>query len=234
MNRPLRQLVLPLLIVALVSPAFAQSAAARRVTLDLNGVAPPAAFKAVADAIGVSVTVDASVTEPVDIQVKNVTAGTALTAMCESIGCQWTISSGALSVKAASASPAGAYRVAGDKGADRAIVVGRAKPALAALKQTLPADMKFDHAPLDEVSRRLGEAIGLTVKLTSTDSEVKTLTADLGGLSLQEALKVMGEDAAGSKGAWRLTIGPLAGDTQTPTIAIMVGPKTVKKTVTKR
>ena len=84
------------------------------------------------------------------------------------------------------------------------------------------------------MSRRFGEAIGLTVKLTSTDSEVETLTADLGGLTLQEALKVMGEDAAGSKGAWRLTIGPLAGDTQTLTIAIMVGPKTVKKTVTKR
>jgi hypothetical protein len=149
--------------------------------------------------------------------------------MCESIGCQWTMSGGTLSVKAASDSPAGTYRVTGKKGADRANVVMRTKPALAALKQTLPADMKFDNAPLDEVSTRLSDAIGLTAKLSSTDPEVKTLTADLGGLTLQGALKAIGEGAAGLRGGWRLTIGPPAGDDQSPTIAIMVGSRPAKK-----
>jgi len=60
----------------------------------------------------------------------------------------------------------------------------------------------------------------------------------LRNLTLQEALKTIGERRVGPEAAWWLKIGPLPGDTQTPTVAIMVGPKpaktTVKKTVTKR
>ena len=57
---------------------------------------------------------------------------------------------------------------------------------------------------------------------------------DFGDVTLQVALKALGEQESRPKAAWRLTIGPLRGDTQTPTIAVMVGPKLVKKTVTKR
>jgi len=46
-------------------PALAQNATARKVTLDLNGVCQPR-VQGVADAIGVSVTVEAAVTDPVD------------------------------------------------------------------------------------------------------------------------------------------------------------------------
>src|SRR5512136_2174838 len=99
MNRFLCSLVLPLCLLAQAAPALAQSPTAKKVTLDLNAVAPGAAFKAVGDAIGVTVTVDAAVTTPVDITVRNVSAKTALNAMCESIGCQWTITGGALVVK---------------------------------------------------------------------------------------------------------------------------------------
>ena len=99
MNCPWCAVVPTLLVVALSAPALAQDATARKVTLDLNGVAPAAAFKAVADAIGVSVTVDAAVTDPVDITVRNVSAQTALNAICESVGCQWTLTGGTLVVK---------------------------------------------------------------------------------------------------------------------------------------
>jgi hypothetical protein len=234
MNRTWLAVGLSLLVVTLSAPALAQDATAKKVTLDLNGVAPAAAFKAVADAIGVTVTVDAAVTDPVDITVRNVSARTALNAMCESVGCRWTLSGGSLAVRAGTDVAAGTrYAVSSGTSRDRANVA-RTQVVLSALKQTLPADMKFENAPLSEVSKRLSEALNLNVQLASKDASVQTLTMDFGNVTLQVALKALGEQESRPKAAWRLTIGPLPGDTQTPTIAVMVGPKLVKKTVTKR
>jgi hypothetical protein len=217
---------LPLLMLALALPALGQPAAAKKVTLDLNGVAPDAAFKAVADAIGVTVTVDAAVTAPVDITVRNVSAKTALTAMCESIGCRWTVSGGSLTVKAGMDFAVG---VVGPKAGDRAKTAARANSALEVLKQKLPADLKFDNAPLDEVNKRLSEALNREVHLSCKDPDVRTLTMDFSNLTLQAVLQAMGDQEVRPKAAWRLVIGPLPGDTQTPSIAIMVGPKPARK-----
>jgi len=235
MNRTLCAALVSLFAVTVTPPALAQTATARKVTLDLNGVVPAAAFKAVADAIGVTVNVDASVTDPVDIQVKNVSARTALTAMCESIGCQWTLTGNSLVVKPLHASMVGVVKydlrsAAFDKG--KASV--RAQVVLNAFKQQLPADMKFENAPLDEVGKRLSEALQMNVELGCKDPSVQTLTMDFGNLTLQEALKAIVEQEGGPEAAWWLKIGPLPGDTQTPSIAVMVGPKKVKKTVVKR
>ena len=229
MNRFLCSLVLPLCLLAQAAPALAQSPAAKKVTLDLNAVAPDAAFKAVGNAIGVTVTVDAAVTTPVDITVRNVSAKTALNAMCESIGCQWTITGGALSVKPITNFAVGVVNEGRAIGADKGKASARAQVVLNALKHKLPADMKFENAPLDEVSRRLSEATGLTVKLTCKDPDVQTLTMDVSNLTLQSALQAMVEQEVRPKAVWRLTVGPLPGDTQTPSIAIMVGPRPAKK-----
>jgi hypothetical protein len=234
MNRTWCAVVLSLLVVTLSAPVLAQDATAKKVTLDLNGVAPAAAFKAVADAIGVSVTVDAAVTDPIDITVRNVSAKTALNAMCESVGCRWTLSGGSISVKAGMAFAVGVYDRAGATSEDRAKGTAAAQAALKALKQPLPADLKFENAPLDVVNKRLSEALDRSVELTCKDPSVQTLTMDFSNRTLQEALKAIGEQEVRPNAAWRLTIGPLPGDTQAPSIAIMVGPKTVKKAVTKR
>ena len=234
MNRTWPAVVLSLLVVTLSAPALAQDATAKKVTLDLNGVAPAAAFKAVADAIGVSVTVDAAVTDPVDITVRNVSARTALNAMCESVGCRWTLSGGSLAVRAGTDAAAGTlYAVSSGKGVNRA-KVARTQVVLDALKQKLPSDMKFKNAPLDEVNLRLSEALKMTVQVACKDTSVQTLTMDFSNRTLQEALKTLGEQEVRPNAAWRLTIGPLPGDTETPSIAIMVGPKQAKKPVTKR
>jgi len=239
MNRTLCAALVSLLAVTVAPPALAQNATAKKVTLDLNGVVPAAAFKAVADAIGVTVNVDASVTDPVDIQVKNVSARTALTAMCESIGCQWTLTGNSLAVKPVTFAKVGVV-MRGERGAtvDKTKSKARAQVVLAAFKQKLPSDMNFENAPLDVVNKRLSEALKLRVELGCKDPSVQTLTMDFGNLTLQEALKAIGEREGGPEAAWWLKIGPLPGDTQTPTVAIMVGPKpaktTVKKTVTKR
>lgn len=223
--------VCSLLVVILSPPALAQDATARKVTLDLNGVAPAAAFKAVADAIGVTVVVDAAVTDPVDITVRNVSARTALNAMCESVGCRWNLADGILVVKPVRDSAADTQQ--------KVRVEGRAttqsgKAILEAFKRTLPGGMTFDNAPLEEVSRRLTESVGLPVKLVCKDPDVKTLTMDLSGLTLASALEAIGDAEGRPSASWQLTVGPAHGDSKSGGIAIMVGPKQAKKTVTKR
>jgi hypothetical protein len=231
--------VLSLLVVTLSAPALAQDATAKKVTLDLNGVAPAGAFKAVADAIGVSVTVDAEVTGPVDITVRNVSARTALNAVCESIGCQWTLTGNSLVVKPLTTVKVGIV-MRGERGdpVDKTKATARAQVVLATFKQKLPPDMNFENAPLDVVNKRLSEALNMNVQLTCKDASVQTLTLDFSNRTLQEALTSLGEREVRPNAAWRMTIGPLPGDTQTPSIAIMVGPNTVtstaKKTVSKR
>jgi hypothetical protein len=164
MNRTWCAVVLSLLVVTLSAPALAQDTTAKKVTLDLNGVAPAAAFKAVAEAMGVSVTVDAAVTDPVDITVRNVSARTALNAVCESIGCRWTLMGKTLVVKPEAEVKVGVV-MRGDGGAtvDKTNAKARAQVVLAAFKQKLPPDMNFENAPLDVVNKRLGEALKMNV-----------------------------------------------------------------------
>jgi hypothetical protein len=232
MNRLLCAVLLPLLIVAPAAPASAQDALAKKVTLDVNAASPASVFKAVASASGASftVTVDPAVTEPVDISVRNVSVKTALNAICESIGCQWTFSGNVLVVKPLTSFAIGVVqhdvRVAA---VDRDKASARAQVVLNALKQKLPADLRFENAPLGEVSKRLSEVLRMNVQLGCKDPGVQTLTMDFSNLTLQAALQAIGEREVRPEAAWRVTIGPLPGDTQTPTIAIMVGPKAGKK-----
>lgn len=232
MNRTSSAVVLSLLVVTLSAPALAQDATARKVTLDLNGVEPLAAFRAVAAAIDVGVTVSPSVTAPVNIAVRNVTARTALNAMCESIGCQWNLTDGILVVKPSAAPVVHMDRTVRVEGRVTTPEAGQA--ILEAFKRTLPGDMKFDNAPLEEVSRRLTESVGLPVKIVCRDPEVKTLTMDLSGLTLASALEAIGEEEDRPNASWQLTVGPAAGGSKSGGIAIMVGPKKAKKPVTKR
>jgi hypothetical protein len=237
MIRPLCAVLLPLFLVAPAAAASAQEVLARKVTLDVNAASPASVFKAVASASGASftVTVDPAVTEPVDISVRNVSVKTALNAICESIGCQWTLSGNLLVVKPLTSFAVGVVqhdvRIASvheDKASARAQVV------LSALKQKLPAGMKFENAPLGEINKRLSEVLNLNVQLGCKDPAVQTLTMDFSNLTLQAALQAIGQQEVRPEAAWRVTIGPLPGDTRTPSVAIMVGPKVVKKSVTKR
>ena len=237
MNRFLIASLTSLLIAAPAASAWAQDVLAKKVTVDVNAATPVSVFTAVATASGAhfTVTVDPAVTDPVDITVRNVSVKTALNAICESIGCQWTLTGNTLVVKPQAAVKVGVLmRAEGAASADKTKASARAQVVLAAFKQKLPSDMKFENAPLDEVNKRLSEALNMNVQLTCKDATVQTLTMDFSDRTLQEALTSLGEQEARPNAAWRMTIGSLPGDTQTPSIAIMVGPKTVKKTVTKR
>lgn len=219
MNRAFPVLLLTALVAAPAPPVLAQDLESKKITLDLNTVAPADAFQAVADAIGVKAAVDGALTKPVDIAVKNVTARTALNAMCESIGCSWELTSARLVVRAAGDAGSRAGRVyVGGKAA-----TPEAQAVVDAFRKELPAGLNFENAPLADVNKRLSEAVGLPVQLKCRLPEVTTATMDFSGLTLQSALQKIGEREARPKASWQLIVGPVPG-AKAPQIAIAVGP----------
>ena len=226
MNRTALVLVLALGLVFAAFPATAQDALSKRVSLDLKAMAPADAFKVIGDSVGMKVTIDAALTAPVDILVKNVTAKTALNTICESIACRWSVSNGAISVAPRTEFAMRSRGTAGDATSEKAnAAMARIQSAL---KQPLPAGMKFENAPLSEVASRLSAALDLKIELTSDDPNLRTLTADFSSQTLLEALKGVfppGERAY----AWRVGImTPGAGD-KSPMIMLGIKADAKKK-----
>jgi type II secretory pathway component GspD/PulD (secretin) len=178
------------IVIALVASVAAQDALSRRVSLDLKAMAPADAFAALASSAGVKVVVDPAVTAPVDIVVRNVTARTALTTICESIGCQWTLEAGTLFVRPARSHDAGGPAYAA---VPRSKSSAEANRILDLLKKPLPANMKFENAPLAQVNERLSLALGMNIALSTDDPGLKTVTIDFSQKSLMAGLKELGE-----------------------------------------
>jgi len=199
MTRTLLALMAVFAIAFLAAPAFAQDPLASKVTVDLKAVSPDQAFRVVGKSIGMKVTVDAAVTTPIDILVKDVSARTALTTMCESIGCRWSVSNGSLVETPAYRSERTTLKDPGTASAksrqtsgtveQKRLLLERMKEAL---KQPLPAGMTFENAPLSEVSARLSDALGLTVILASANPALRTVTADFSKKTLMTALQDLG------------------------------------------
>jgi type II secretory pathway component GspD/PulD (secretin) len=222
--------------VALVASVAAQSSIvkpvaraaedplAKRVSLDLKAMAPADAFGTLAESTGLKVHVDPAVTAPVDILVRNVTARTALTTMCESIGCEWSVTGGTLSIKPARAGERGVGRgfVARDKAGNVVSSSEQATNLLKLLKQPLPAGMKFENTPIDQVSTRISEALGTTVALTSTDPAMQRMTIDLSGRSLEAGLRELAASGTGDYRLGLMTKPDPTGKTQSPSIMIAI------------
>ena len=211
--------------VALAAPVAAQDPVAKRVSLDLKAMAPADAFAALASSAGLKVVVDPAVSAPVDILVRNVTARTALTTMCESIGCVWTVAAGTLSIK-----PAGSLPPWSGKIAVRSQSPAEINRILELFKKALPADMKFENTSLVTVSERLSQALGIRIVLSSDDPALQQVTIDFSQISLQEGLRRLSELASGQ---YRLTarLGAESSGKE-PALSIMIAigkPTQVKK-----
>jgi hypothetical protein len=223
MTRTSRALVFSFLALVLVRPAAAQDPLNTRVSLDLKAMAPADAFKVIADAIGRQAAVDPAVTAPVDILVRNVTARTALSTICESIGCRWTADAAGIAVKPESGEPAAS--VAGGRAAlrVRGRVAGiRAERLRVMLKRPLPAGTVFQNAPWSEVNARLSEALGVQVAIETQDPALQTVTGDFGNMTLQAVLKTLVERTTGRRTALRISLGEKGSETP-PSLWIMLG-----------
>jgi hypothetical protein len=215
MTRIARLFACGVIVCAMALPVRAQEGLGKRVSLDFKAMAPAEAFKVLADAIGTKVTVDPAVTTPVDILVRNVSARTVLTTICESIGCNWT------------AGPAGQGSVGAKGGSGRAMRLGlitRDQAGVdrlrALLKQPLPQGMKFENASLADVSARLSEALKSQVEIGCNDPAVQTVTADVSGMTVMAALNLLTDQPQKRATIWRLTI--RGADGQTRTVRLMI------------
>lgn len=183
----------------------------------MKAMAPSQAFRMIAEAASLGVSVSPKVTAPVDILVRNVTAKTALDAICESIGCRWTISDNVISVM-----PRGDGYFTGSAtfGDARSVQARLSMDRLqAALKQRLPAGMTFEDSPLADVSARLSDALDLKVELISDDPHLRTLTADFSNQTLIEAIKRVfppGDRAY----SWRIAMSPSGTDAKSPSFML--------------
>jgi len=225
MTTGFRTLLACAIVAALVAPVAAQDALAKRVSLDLKAMAPADAFAALASSAGLKVVVDPGVTAPVDILVRNVSARTALTTMCESIGCRWSVAAGILSIKPARVSEPGAatYSV-------RRKSTAEVDRTLKLLKQPLPADMKFENTPLAQVSERLSQALGIQIALSSDDPALQSVTMDFSHTTLEAGLKRLSESASGQYPlALKIAVGP-SGKEGSLSVMIAIGkPRQAKK-----
>jgi len=177
-------LTLLVAVLGLAVPAAAQERLNHRVSLDLKAMAPRDAFNVIATAIGYTVEVAPDLRTPVDIVVNNVRARTALDTICDSIRCTWEVKGAVIHVsKEGPTGPivyAGTVKV-GDqpKVKDRGVM---AKEMRRRLNQPLPAEMKFENAPLSEVAARLSSAMGFEVSFLDEGSrkqEVEILERQL-------------------------------------------------------
>ncbi len=214
-------------VIALAASIAAQDALSKRVSLDLKAMAPADAFAALATSTGLKVALDPAVTSPVDILVRNVTARTALTTMCESIGCEWTLEAGTVFIRPARPRDAGKPVYAAVPRSTSSAEVNR---LLELLKKPLPPDMKFENAPLAQVSERLSEALGIQIVLSTKDPALQTVTVDFSQMSLQDGLKRLVESSSGQH-RFEMRIGMRRTDKDvSPTIVIAIGkPGPVKK-----
>lgn len=180
------------------SAPSAETALNKRVSLDLKVMAPRDAFKVIANAIGYTAEVAPDVSTPVDIVIGNISARTALNTICESIGCTWRASGTVIHVEKAGH----ATTVVTRRGAvQRANEVDARSAGVAELRrlmdQVLPADMKFEHAPLADVAARLSKATGFEITLAGAPPG-QTFSGDLGGRPFSAALKAIGEQLEGT------------------------------------
>jgi len=189
--------------------ALAQADLGKRVSVDVNAVTPQEAFGSLARSLDCEVSIDPAVQQPVTLRVVNVTARTALSAICESIGCRYRLDGKKLVIEPLSSK------------AEYSVVESRKKAdqLLGIFKKPMPQGMRFENAPLSSVLAAISDASGFEITVEPLEAD-KKVTVDLSGRTIQDALKwVM--DSAGGTGMASFTV---AGGSK-PTMRIKVGRK---------
>ena len=189
MNRLCTYMGIAALAFLLVSAsAWAQTDLDKRISIDVNTVAPREVFDSIARSLNCEAAVDPAVQQTVSLRVVNVRARTALSAICESISCQYRLEGKKLVIEPLRPN------------AKNAVAASRtqSEQLLQKFKKVLPQGLHFENAPLSRVLEALSDASGFEISTEPVDAERK-VTADLSGLTIQEALKrVM--DLAGTPG----------------------------------
>jgi TonB family protein len=157
-----------------------QSILGRRLSIDLMEVSPKEAFGGLARSLDCGLSLDPKIQQPVTIRLENVTANTILTAICESISCQFHLDGKTLVIQYVP---------------DRnELLTGQRRTT--GLYMRLPPGTKFANAPLKSVLAALSKMTGVEIRSDAGESTV--VSADVSGQQLVQAI----HNILASAGLW--------------------------------
>lgn len=153
---------------ALAEPADLQGKLDARIDMGLSKAAPDDVFRSFAKLLGAEAVIDPAVKGQVSIELHNVRVRTQLDAVCESIGCRWSLEPGSPPKLRVLPVPA----------------AGQGKPRPSALRD--PIDLKVTKADGQDLLRTFGEIMGAEL---AVDPGIKgELTLNLENTPVDQAL----------------------------------------------
>ncbi len=179
MNRMMRGLRAVALIVTVSSPGVAESGPAgklnQRIELDLLEAAPADVFGSFAKMLGASLDLSPAVTGKITVRLHNVTADTAIGAVCESIGCRSELSWGESPVR----------RIL-------PVAIAVPEPVGPALRQSLDSPMSISLKDASAMDVLVSISRMLKAELKIQEGTSQTVTLELQGVPASQALDAVG------------------------------------------
>lgn len=184
-------------------PAPAQTDLGKRVTIEVTGAAPQRVFEMLARELECRITVDRAVQKPLTLRLVDRPASDIIVAICQSIECEWRFDGKNLFIQPLSAGMKS--HTAAMKGLSKDTEERSRK-----FESRLPAGMRFEGAPLQDVLVVIGKAAGLRMRPWQ-DEGGRKVTMEVGGKTVNEALQAIlrqidGEGVVlvqtGGKGSW--------------------------------
>lgn len=179
-------------VAALLIPfSPAQSKLDRTTTIDVSAAVPRDVFASLSRLLGCELDIASGIQKPVTMHLENVTVRTALTALSENLGCQWSIAGNTLRVQPVESGKPGQL------GGMAVIVPGRsdfvAKTEYDRIQQcTTPSDFRFENESLGSVMGALGKVCDLDLQIGQPEKAHK-VSLDLSNQKFLAALKIIFE-----------------------------------------
>jgi hypothetical protein len=197
LNRPIaRPMPFPMTAFFTASSSYGPPDLERRVFLDANASAPAQVLAMLARTIPCTLKLDPRVQRPVTLRVSNVTARTALSAICESIGCRWQLVDATLRVDPAEPPPP----------------IPQGELIQQKLRTPL-GDLDFKRVPFRDAVNAIARQSGIDIIVEKVDPKTPVTVDVSDELPLQALMKVV--RAAG----WRyVTMGSVSWQGDRPTM----------------
>ncbi len=193
-HRTIRILAITASLGLVTTAAWAQAALGSRTSIDVAAANPQDVFGTLAKSLECALDIQADLQGPVTLKVSNITIRTALTVLCETLGCSWTVEGGSLRVRP--------MRV--DVKIKRPVVkvAPRKGPVLLErLKRDTGPNQRFENAPVRDVLAALSK-IG-EIEITADEPLAsQVITADVSNRGIDAALKEILKQAGQEKVAY--------------------------------
>jgi hypothetical protein len=200
MKRIILCLIVFCVAAALVPSSPAQAKLDRTTTIDVSAVPPRDVFASLSRLLGYELAITPEIKKPVTMHLENVTVRTALTALSENLGCQWSIAGNTLRVQSAGSEKPGPAGIAGGGiGPGRGAGIGSGIGSgvgkvnyMQTLECRTPSNFHFDNTSLGSVTDALGKVCDMDIRVDESN-KARMVTIDLSNRTILSALKAINE-----------------------------------------